>query len=294
MRRTLKPDDVVMILDRVTPSGTPQVGVVSKVYSDRTYGLTYVQKEAKMDRNTFKITKPATKGTLKRPINQLAMVCSKDECQNVNMEFVDVDKTLTQGKIRPAGLEDEFLGEDETFNDENVDQDHVDDHLDEMIVDGQPAEVVDEIERESVEKEEEPDIDMSQGTNENEGEDVAAGAVDNLSSVVVAEDKAAVEPETVQEHELEEPVVEDTVQGTELQEAQGNHEDIPLGTPVDASQENTLNKVHKKKENKLTIIDVDDKNIEEMTDLATSEDVQPSTKTKGRPKGKKRRKRFFY
>ena len=102
-----------MILDRVTPSGTPQMGLITKVLSDRTYQISYISREAKMDKDTFKITKSAQKGILYRPVNQLSLISSKDECQDVNMEFLELEKTRADGKDYP--LQDEFLGEDTTY-----------------------------------------------------------------------------------------------------------------------------------------------------------------------------------
>ena len=176
VRKTLSPDDCVMILDRISPNGIPQLGLVTKMFSDRTFEISYVVKQAQIDKKTFKITKSAKKGTLTRPINQLAIICGKNECENISLEFVDVDKTKTIGSNHL--VEDEFLGVDETFNDEHAEE-VIKDNLEGMIVDtgNQPVEVVDEIHQE--------------GQEENVNDPIAETAEDQEEAVVV--DKAEYE-----------------------------------------------------------------------------------------------------
>ena len=256
VRRTLDTDDCVMVLDRITPMGSPQLAIVSQVFSDRTYEVTYVKKEAKMDKNTFQITKSATKGTLNRPINQLAIICKKNECHNVSMEFVDIDQTKTDGRNYPFDIEDELLGEDETFNDENVERQN-ESELDNMIVSGQPVEVVDEITAEET-------------NNEEIIDNVSAETEDIHEDPIVEDNIVEVEPEAVQE----------------LHEVQENHEDNPLGTPMESQHENkvdTVNTVQKQP----TIVNIEDEATDDIKDLTAPETPANTPKPRGRPKKKK-------
>ena len=265
VKKTLEEEDIVMILDKITPQGTPQLGIVSKVHSDRSYEITYVYKEAKIDKNTFQITKSAKKGTLDRPINQLAIVCKKNECTNINLEFVDTDTTKPHG----PEFEDEFLGEDETFNDVNIERDQITKNLDDMIVGHQPSEVIDEI--------------YTEGTN---NEEIVVDEKADVTDIVQGDQ------DIVQGDDRVGADVADIAQDAEPQEAQGNHNETSLGTPVEDQKENTINAVNKVKARKPVIVTVEDEPIEEIVDLEIPASTNTSTKTRGRPKGKKGRKRM--
>ena len=271
-RTTLKEDDCVMILDRVTPSGTPQMGLITKVLSDRTYQISYISREAKMDKDTFKITKSAKKGILYRPVNQLSLISSKDECQDVNMEFLELEKTKADGKNYP--LQDEFLGEDTTYlNDPITREEEIDDNLADMIVQGKPREVIDEFATEA-------DVavdtrDEIIGDNTGVVDTVEGDKPELVQGDQAVGEQQGDEPDVVQEDQV---VVEQPV------------DQVADEHTADVQPEHTVNQV---KNNPVIVNVEEDDNVDQIMDI-TSENIPPIQK-RGRPKGKrKRRKHQFY
>ena len=182
-----------------------------------------------------------------------------------NLEFADTDTAKPHG----PEFEDEFLGEDETFNDVNIEGDQITENLDDMIVGHQPSEVIDEI--------------YTEGTNNEEivvnGEADVADIAQGDQDVVQGDNQVGAD-------------VVDIAQDVEPQEAQGNHNETSPATPVEDQKENTINAVNKVKARKPVILTVEDEPIEEIVDLEIPASTNTPTKTRGRPKGKRRRKRM--
>ena len=243
-----------MIADRVTISGTPQLGEIVEIKSDRTYGISYVQKQAQMNKETFKITKSAKKSTLYRPINALILVCHKDECKEANVELFSLENTKTDGK--ELHVDDEFLGEQETFNDDTVPDTVPDDNLEDMIVDVRPQEVQDEFAQ------------------------IDEPAQDDVEDTLLDE---PIPSDAVPEVTL--PDAMDPQSSSNDDTALNTHNDIIL--PEETIKKRTKTVI-------VNVPDTDD--IDEIQDITTVPDQQtpPQPKPKGRPKGKRRRKRFFY
>ena len=103
------------------------------ILSPRTYELEYVKKSARVDKETYQVTRSAKKSKLIRPINQLTFICKKSECTNVNIEVFDVDQTRPERGEFAQQVSDEFLGEDEIFVENQGDDNEVDHNLDDMI-----------------------------------------------------------------------------------------------------------------------------------------------------------------
>ena len=144
-KKTLDKGDVCYILDRITEAGTFTLGIVVDILSPRTYELEYVKKSARVDKETYQVTRSAKKSKLIRPINQLTFICKKSECTNVNIEVFDVDQTRPERGEFAHQVSDEFLGEDEIFVENQEDDNEVDHNLDDMIISDKPMEVSDEI-----------------------------------------------------------------------------------------------------------------------------------------------------
>ena len=81
--RKLKIGDVCFILDKINPQTRQcQLSIVKDILSDRSYEVEYCQKSMKVDPKSFQVTKAAKKNVLKRPAQQLCLICSKDEAVN--------------------------------------------------------------------------------------------------------------------------------------------------------------------------------------------------------------------
>ena len=225
-----------------------------------------------MDKNTFKITKSAKKGILYRPVNQLSLISSKDECQDVNMEFLELEKTRADGKNYP--LQDEFLGEDTTYlNDPITREEEIDDNLADMIVQGKPREVIDEFATEA-------DVavdtrDEIIGDNTGVVDTVEGDKPELVQGDQAVGEQQGDEPDVVQEDQV---VVEQPV------------DQVADEHTADVQPENTVNQV---KNNPVIVNVEEDDNVDQIMDI-TSENIPPIQK-RGRPKGKrKRRKHQFY
>ena len=170
------------------------------------------------------------------------------------MELFSLENTKTDGK--ELHVDDEFLGEQETFNDDTVPDTVPDDNLEDMIVDVRPQEVQDEFAQ----------------INEPAQDDVE----DTLLDEPIPSDAVP---------EVTLPDAMDPQSSSNDDTALNTHNDIIL--PEETIKKRTKTVI-------VNVPDTDD--IDEIQDITTVPDQQtpPQPKPKGRPKGKKRRKRFFY
>ena len=192
--------------------------------------------------------------TLYRPINSLILVCHKDECKEANVELFSLENTKTDGK--DLHVDDEFLGEQATFNDDTVPDTVPDDNLEDMIVDVRPQEVQDEFAQ----------------INEPAQDDVE----DTLLDEPIPSDAVP---------EVTLPDAMDPQSSSNDDTALNTHNDIIL--PEETIKKRTKTVI-------VNVPDTDD--IDEIQDITTVPDQQtpPQPKPKGRPKGKRKRKRIFY
>ena len=160
--RQLQVNDLVMILDRYNAdSGTPALGVIKEILSkdkQRTFRVEYVQKQARLDVDSYRIIKSCKKASFIRPKQKLAFVTSMDDTQRgtvVNMDpFLPDDSVQSQddqgedhnfdgvqGEVQSLPQDEEEIQEEngqEETQEEN-DQDEIQEPGDEGLYDQDPV-----------------------------------------------------------------------------------------------------------------------------------------------------------
>ena len=122
--RKLKQNDIVFILDRINPeTKQPTLAKVVDILSDRSYSVEYSKNSAKIDPKTFQIMRGAKKYIVQRPAQQLALIASENDCQNINLEPVNLEDT--EPKQHKDNL-DELTEEFQVVNTDDTNQDEED------------------------------------------------------------------------------------------------------------------------------------------------------------------------
>ena len=79
--------DLIMVLDRKASQKT-SLGIIQEVLSDKSYRIKYVKKLLKVNPDTFEVTKTAKHGIISRPAQQICLISTAEENNQVNLEPV--------------------------------------------------------------------------------------------------------------------------------------------------------------------------------------------------------------
>ena len=83
--KPLSKGDLVMVLDRKASQKT-SLGLIEEVLSDKSYRIKYVKKLIKVNPETFEVQKTAKHGIISRPAQQICLISTAEENNQVNLE----------------------------------------------------------------------------------------------------------------------------------------------------------------------------------------------------------------